>query len=409
MSLRAFLAENSRWLAAGMLLTFCSGFGQTYFISIFAGAIRDEFGIGHGAWGGIYTAGTLGSAAVMLWAGGLADRFRVRALGAGVLIWLAAACVAMAALPSVWLLVPAIFALRLAGQGMAVHVAMVGMARWFVARRGRAVAIASLGVSAGEALLPLGFVALMSVLPWRALWLVAACVPLAALPLLIRLLRVERTPQSFAADESRAGMGGRHWTRAEMLRHPLFWTIMPLMLSPAAFVTVLFFHQVHLANVKGWVLAEFVALFPLYTSVTVGTMLLAGGVIDRLGTARLIPFYQLPMAGGFLWLSQATTIPGAAVAMAAVALSVGVHIAVVQVLWAERYGTRNLGAIKATATAVTVLGTALGPGISGVLIDAGLAFPGQMGGIAAYILGAGLLATAGLRLSVQPRRARSQT
>lgn len=46
-----FLINNSRWLAAGALLTLMSGFGQTFFISIFAGEIRSTFNLSHGDWG----------------------------------------------------------------------------------------------------------------------------------------------------------------------------------------------------------------------------------------------------------------------------------------------------------------------------------------------------------------------
>ena len=51
MSLLRFLSENIQWLAAGILLTFLSSFGQTFFISIFAGEIRSTFGLSHGQWG----------------------------------------------------------------------------------------------------------------------------------------------------------------------------------------------------------------------------------------------------------------------------------------------------------------------------------------------------------------------
>jgi len=37
--------------------------------------------------------------------------------------------------------------------------------------------------------------------------------------------------------------------------------------------------------------------------------------------------------------------------------------------WAEFYGTKHLGALKAMAAAIMVLGSAIGPGITGVLID----------------------------------------
>ncbi len=64
MRLTAFLRDNAPWLSAGVLLTFLSGFGQTYFISVFAGEIRSEFGLSHGEWGGIYSLGTTVSAIV---------------------------------------------------------------------------------------------------------------------------------------------------------------------------------------------------------------------------------------------------------------------------------------------------------------------------------------------------------
>ena len=69
----AFLSRNAPWLAAGGLLTFLSSFGQTFFISIFAGEIRADFGLSHGEWGGIYSLGTAASAAMMIWTGALTD------------------------------------------------------------------------------------------------------------------------------------------------------------------------------------------------------------------------------------------------------------------------------------------------------------------------------------------------
>jgi len=84
-----FILQNSRWLTAGALLTLISSFGQTYFISIFAGEIRTAFNLSHGDWGAIYGFGTFASAIVMIWSGGLTDVMRVRHLGPIVLAALA--------------------------------------------------------------------------------------------------------------------------------------------------------------------------------------------------------------------------------------------------------------------------------------------------------------------------------
>ena len=392
-----FLRANAPFLLAGFLLALLSSFGQTFFISLFGGEIRAEFGLSNGEWGATYGIATTVSAAVMLWAGGLTDRFRVRSLGTVVLIGLALACLAMAANPWPVALVGVIFALRLLGQGMTSHISGVAMARWFVANRGRALAIAALGFSLGEAVLPLGFVALKTVLNWRMLWLAAAIMVVLALPLLVALLRRERTPQSMAHEAQAVGMGGRHWSRGDVLAHRLFWFLVPALLAPAAFNTAFFFQQVHLAEVKGWAHMGLVALFPIYSGATVGAMLASGWAVDRWGTARLMPLYQLPLAGFFLAFASVDSLAVAAPVMVLMGLTSGAASTVPVAFWAEFYGTRNIGAIKATAAAIMVLGSAIGPGLTGALIDAGIDFPHQMLGIAAYIVLACGLVAVGVR------------
>ncbi|GGH29213.1 Predicted arabinose efflux permease, MFS family [Cribrihabitans marinus] len=397
--LGAYLAENAPWLSAGILLTFLSSFGQTFFISIFAGEIRAEFGLSHGQWGGIYTLGTSVSALIMVWAGGLTDRFRVRALGPVVLVGLAMACLSMAIAPWAAMLPLVILLLRFFGQGMSSHIAMVAMTRWFAGTRGRALSIATLGFAAGEALLPLGFVAAKAVIDWRWLWVIAAGVALLGLPVLMRLLRHERTPQSMAESDSSTGMRDRHWTRAQALRHPLFWCMVPAMLGPAAFNTAFFFHQVHLAEIKGWAHVELVALFPAYTGLSMLAMFATGWALDRWGTARLIPFYLLPIAAGFLAFSAAVHPSGAMLGLALMALTTGANTTLPSAFWAEFYGTAHIGSIKALAAAVMVLGSAIGPGLTGVLIDAGMGMETQFIAIAGYFLLASLFIVMGLSVA----------
>lgn len=395
----AFLRDNAKFLFAGFLLALLSSFGQTFFISIFAAEIRAEFGLSHGDWGGIYGLATTASAAVMLWAGGLTDRFRVRRLGAWVLAGLALACLAMALNPFAGTLVGVIFLLRFFGQGMVSHVSGIAMARWFVASRGRALAIAALGYSVGEATLPILFVALKEAIHWRTLWFGSALLIVAAMPLLIWLLKLERTPQSMASESQSLGMGNRHWTRAQALRHPLFWSAFPMLLAPAAFNTAFFFHQVHLAEVKGWGHAAIVTLFPVYSLATIAAMLASGWAVDRFGTARLMPLYQLPLAAFYLLFAGVEGLGAAAATIVLMGMTSGAQSTVPVAFWAEFYGTRHIGAIKATAAAVMVLGSAIGPIVTGALIDRGHDFPAQMWAIAAYIAAASALVGAGIALT----------
>ncbi len=384
--IRDYLVQNAPWLGAGALLTFLSSFGQTFFISIFAGEIQAEYGLSHGSWGGVYSLGTLVSAVVMIWAGGLTDVFRVRTLGPAVLIGLALAGLSMAFNTSVLLLPVVIFMLRLFGQGMSSHLALVAMTRWFTATRGRALSIATLGFALGEALLPLAFVAAMVFLDWRLLWVVTAGITVLGIPILVRLLRQERTPQSLSESYSSTGMDGRHWTRRETLFHPLFWFIVPSLLGPSAFTTAFFFHQVHLSDVKGWQHIQLVALFPAFTLVSMLSMFASGWALDKWGTAWMIPFYLLPMVAAFLVFSSAQSISGALLGLSFLALSVGANSTLPSAFWAEFYGTRHIGAIKAMAAAVMVLGSAIGPGLTGALIDFGVTLEAQFVWVALYFV-----------------------
>jgi MFS family permease len=396
-----FLRDNGAWLGAGVVLTFLSSFGQTFFISVFSGEVRTAYGLSHGAWGGLYSLGTTVSAVVMIWAGGLTDIFRVRVLGPAVLGGLALAAMAMALNSLLFLLPVVVFLLRLFGQGMSIHLAMVAMARWFTATRGKALSIASVGFALGEALLPVIFVAAMVFVDWRILWLISAGVVVLGIPVLLLLLRKERTPQSLATEYSSVGMQGRHWTRRQALMNPLFWFMTPAILGPSAFITAFFFHQVHLAEIKDWQHIELVALFPIYTGVSLLSMFAAGWALDKWGTARMMPFYQLPMAIGFMIVSATDTLGGAALALIFLALTVGANSTLPSAFWAEFYGTRHIGAIKAMATAVMVLGSAIGPGLTGVLIDQGMALDNQFLWIGVFFIAISALVWIGITRAVR--------
>ncbi len=394
-----FLRFNASWLAAGFLLTFASSIGQTFFISVFAGEIRAAYGLTHGGWGAIYAVATAASAVVMVWAGSLTDRFRIRHIGVIILAGLALSAAAMFWISSVWLLALTIFLLRLFGQGLMGHCAMVAMARWFVARRGRAVSIAGLGVASGEALLPIGFVALMGLFDWRFLWLLAAVALLALVPVLWSLLRLERTPQSHAQDSGSMGMAGRMWTRTEAFRHPVFWLMMPALLGPAAWNTAFFFQQVPLAEAKGWTHVTLVSLFPLFTMTSVAFMLTAGGLVDRLGSPRLAGVYLLPLVAGYLLFAAAESVVSGAIGIILMGMGGGLHVTMMGTFWAEAFGTRHIGAIRAMMVAFMVLGTALGPALTGVLIDLGFDFSVQSYGIAVYFaIAAGFAGVAGRKV-----------
>lgn len=395
-----FVKDNAPFLVTGALLMFLSSFGQTFLIAAFGGEIRTAYGLTNGEWGLIYMIGTGTSAAVMVFAGGLADRFRVRVLGISTVLCLAGACMFMALNPFMILLPVVIFALRFTGQGMTSHVAAVAMSRWFVATRGRALAFAAFGVMAGEAFLPLTMVWLKRSIDWHILWIGFAVFAVLASLVLFRLLRLERSPASVAQETSATGMDGRQWTRADALRHPMFWAMVPAVMSFSGFATAFWFHQAHFAEIKGWTQLELVSVFPLGTAALVLSTIVYGWALDRFGALRLLPVYLLPLVVAFVLHWYATEVWMTAIAVVLMGSAGGGQATLLNACWAELYGTRHIGSIKAAATALMVLGSAIGPGLSGWLIDAGVGFEVQQLGYAA------VFAFAALVLIVPVRNAR---
>ena len=374
----SFLRDNARWLATGLILAFASSFGQTYFIALFAGEIRAGFALSDGQWGGIYTVATLASAALLIVLGGHADRVRLSRLAVVVAAVLALAAALMAVAPSAWVLLLAVFLLRFCGQGMLTHMKVTAMARWFVATRGRALSITNLGYPLGEALLPVLVIPLIALIGFRATWgLAAGVIALVLIPVLILLLARDRSPAGSAGGRGAPGLSGLHWTRGQVLRHPLFYALVPLLLTPGFIGTVMFFHAVHVAEVKGWTLTAMAPGYAAYALASVTTGLVGGWLSDRLGPARLMPFALIPEGIAMFLIGPAVAPVGWIAVLFLVGVTNGISSTLSGTLLPVLFGTDHLGSVRSIATAIMVLSTAIGPAITGWLIDRGLSLPEQ--------------------------------
>lgn len=372
-----FLRDNARWVAGGFLLTFFSSFGQTFYISLSAGHIRAEYGLSHGAFGTVYMLATLGSALTLPKLGQLVDRFSTRTVTMIVVPLLAAAAIAMAVATHVAVLVGVIYLLRLFGQGMMTHIAFTSTGRWFAAQRGRAVSVVTLGHNAGEAVLPTVFVAVAALVGWRNSWLLGAAVLLlVALPVIAGLISVERRPR--AGDPAPRAATVRDWTRAEVLRDPVFYLLLVGVLAPGFIGTTIFFHQVYLVELRGWSIEAFAASFSVMAAMTVTFALVSGQLIDRFTGTRMLPFFLVPLGCACLVLGLTDAWWTIYAFMALLGMSYGFSSTLFGSIWPEIYGTAHLGSVRAVTVAILVFATAVGPGLTGLLIDRGVPLPAQV-------------------------------
>ena len=385
-----FTAHSIRLIAFGFFMCFCSSIGQTFFISLFNGELRTAFGVSHGELGGMYSIGTIISAAVLMAAGRLADHLNLRIVAVGVLLGLAAAAAAMSIVWTVSLLPIVFFGLRFFGQGLAGHTAMTAMGRYFDALRGRAIAGASIGFAAGEALLPSGVVALLAVMEWRSAWMLFAGLAVLSIP--VALLLLAGTPSGRPQAPASSSGSDRHYRLGDVLRDFRLWLRMPLLMAPAFVVTGLFFHQVQLASEKGWPLALIAGSFPVFAITSLVTAVTFGPIVDAWSARRMLPVVILPLAAASLCVlvfDAAWTPP---IFMFLTGITIGANNIVGSAIWPELYGTSHLGAIKAFAQSSGVLASGLSPVIFGLCIDGGITIAVLAGFCAAYCAASCVLA-----------------
>lgn len=374
-----FLKQNARWIAGGFLLTLFSSFGQTFFIGLSGEELRTKFELSDGQFGLIYMVATLGSALTLPWLGTVLDHMPGRKVACFVIPALALACLSIAHAPTVIFLVLAIYALRLFGQGMMTHIALTEIGRWFSANRGRATSLVVPGHQAGEAILPFTFAVIVSLAGWQFAWMLGAGILiLFALPAILLLWQVERIPSGAEAAETTGQRTARDWTRAEVLRDPWLYIVLSGVLAPPFIGTTIFFHQDYLIELRGYNELVFTAAFPLMAGTTLIFALIAGQLIDRFGAVRLLPFFLLPLAVASAAAGLLSPIWGIYVFMILMGVSYGFTSTLFGALWPEVYGLKYLGSVRSVIVSAMVFATALGPGLTGALIDTGIDLPAQM-------------------------------
>ncbi len=387
----SFLRNNARWISGGFLLTFFSSFGQTFFIGLSGEELREKFQLSDGEFGGIYMIATIASALTLPFLGRVLDHMPGWKVARFVIPSLAAACLLIAFAPSLLVLIVAIYALRLFGQGMMTHTAYTEIGRWYVSNRGRATSLIVPGHQTGEALLPISFTLIAVTLGWQAGWIVGAALLLCfALPMIMTLWRVERAPQSSDPDLASARLGPDK-TVAQVAADPIFYALLTGTLAPAFIGTTIFFHQDYLIELRGYNELAFAAAFPVMALTTVTFSLISGQLIDRYGAVRLLPFFLIPLFAASLTVGLLTPLWGIYAFMFLVGLSYGFTATLIGALWPEVYGVRNLGSVRAIAVAAGVAATAIGPGLTGYLIDQGIPLPTQMIYLSFWCAGASVI------------------
>ncbi|MDZ7789531.1 MAG: MFS transporter [Xanthomonadales bacterium] len=369
-----------------LLAALCSSFGQTFYIGLFGADFRAEFGLGESALGALYGSATLISGLSMFWLGAIADHMLMRRAIALTMSLLAAGTALIALSPNVAGLFVGLILIRLAGQGLTGHLAIVAAGRYAVRRRGRAVAMATYGFILGEALFPPAVAAVMGWLDWRGVWLFSTVILVAvALPLVYALAR-PLVGAGGAADADVEGLDPSVLSRRALFTNARFLRALTVVLVSPFIVTALFLHQGTLAERLDWSLGQVAAGFVLFAAMQGLAAFSGGRLVDRFSARALLRFYLLPAALGVLALGLLPPAPAMWVMFAGLGLTAGINGVVSGALWVELFGTSKLGMIRGVYAALMVVSTAIGPVVLGFLFDLDVSLMAMGAALAIYMV-----------------------
>ena len=356
----------------GFIFTFFSSFGQSYFLGLFNSSIREALSITHGQFGSIYASATLCSSLLLIWVGKKIDDVNIFKFAFFVTILLSFACFFFSRITSVFLLFIAIFLMRFSGQGMMSHTASTTISRYFTKTRGRALSISWFGLSSAEFIMPVLMVYLLTIIDWQNLWLIFSVTVLIVLPiasfLLIKNLNLDSRESN---DENVEEIEIKQWKRREVIKDYRFYIISLNMLAMPWIFTGFAVFQSFVQTSKGWGSYVIAQSFMSYSILSVLTLFLSGFLIDKFTSRKLLIYMNIPLLLSVIVLFFFDTPITSFVFLGLVGISNGFANILGSSTWAELYGVKYLGSIKALTTALMVFATAFGTALFGYLIDIG--------------------------------------
>ena len=368
-----FKSLSLKVIIFGFIFTFFSSFGQSFFLGLFNSSIRETLSITHGQFGSIYASATLLSSFILIWVGKKIDDINIFRFALYVTLLLAFSCFFFSKISSIVFLFIAVFLMRFSGQGLMSHTATTTISRFFTKSRGKALSIGWFGLSTAEFILPVLIVYLLTLTAWQNIWLSISVFILFFLPftsfVLIKNLnfdsREDVNDQNFVEKEI------KNWTRVEVLKDYRFYIVCLNMLAMPWIATGVFVYQSYITESKEW--GEFVIAqsFMAYSVLSVITLLGSGFLIDKFTSRKLLIFMNIPLLISMLVLFYLDISISAFIFLGLIGISNGLANVLGSSTWAEIYGVKYIGSIKALTTALMVFSTAFGTALFGLLIDKG--------------------------------------
>jgi len=368
-----FKSLSLKVIIFGFIFTFFSSFGQSFFLGIFNSSIREDLSITHGQFGTIYSSATLLSSFVLIWVGKKIDDINIFKFALFVILLLSFSCFFFSKISSIVILFIAVFLMRFSGQGMMSHTATTTISRYFTKSRGKALGTGWYGLSSAEFILPVLMIYLLTITDWRNIWFAISLGVLIILPIfsffLVKDLKLDERETS--SEENSKDQNIKQWTRKEVIKDYRFYIICSNMLAMPWIATGVFVFQSFILSSKNWGPYIIAQSFMAYSVMTVITLFFSGLLIDKFSSRKLLIYMNIPLLLAALTLIYFDNPISSFFFLGLIGISNGFANVLGSSTWAEIYGVKHIGSIKALTTALMVFATAFGTALFGFLIDNG--------------------------------------
>ena len=387
----------------GFIFTFFSSFGQSFFLGLFNTSIRNELSITHGQFGSIYASATLLSSLLLIWVGKKIDDINISKFALFVILLLSFSSFFFSKISSITLLFIAIFLMRFSGQGMMSHTATTTISRYFTKSRGKALSSGWFGLSTAEFILPVLIVYLLAFYDWKNIWLTISIIVIIFLPIISYLLVKNLNFESRETHEDKSSSNKKivDWKRIEVIKDYRFYIICANMLAMPWIATGTFVYQSFILDSKNWGPFIIAQSFMAYSILSVITLFVSGFLIDKFTSRKLLIFMNLPLLLSVIVIINFNHPISAFVFLGLIGISNGFANVLGSSTWAEIYGVKYIGSIKALTTALMVFATAFGTALFGILIDRGFSIE-QIAIISAIYISISLISLFLIRNKLNP-------
>jgi len=370
--MKNFFSHDPKLLLYGFLIVFFASYGQTFFISLFNTDIRNFYDLSDGEFGFVYAISTLFSSFILISFAKLIDHIDLRIYSLIVTSGLLLACLGMGILiNNIFYLFLIIFMLRFFGQGAMSHAGETTMARYFGKNRGKALSVSTLGGMAGVMFLP--FIALnyfknieMNHLWFYVCFSIVLFIPFIFLALSDQKSRHNKFDETLRKNPLNIKLGTR-----DIIKDKKFYIYLPLSIAAPFISTGLMFHQIYIFGQKGWSLAMLGNGYILLGFFSIIGLLIGGPLIDKFDTKKTSITVLVPLLLSVIILLLFDSVFFLITYMCLYGLNMGISTPFIGSLWAEIYGVKSLGTVKALLHAGGVFASAFGPLVFGYLIDWG--------------------------------------